>query len=821
MVQYLRKLMSQFHNASRYFVRQTESQETVYIALEMKSEAKSDQSLRHMSSSQQVARVVVASLVILIAWLLLLGSPTVTILRFSIVLLLQGLLGWRLLEKVFLEAHLCSSAQVGLSLAVGTALCAALDQVTQPFLTSNGWRNGITLLLALALTEACRSLTQQDMPPQTAATGKSAVLASGSSETLLPFLLALALIGGRGDLVPGRGTATVALLLGAVIFMNSRIQALRYSPIAALAWVLGSIGIAAFLRPDQPYNAWSMEPLYHGTDDLVFSEAMSYSLSTFGSQQHIAAFGTTLRYHWFSFAWAGMLGRMSEAEPFVTTLHLVPTTGYLMIVLLLIGFVRRHSQQVFAPLVASLLLFFGSYPGIRSRFIVAENTSNIIGHVWLMATALFLLSLPRTSGPLIRLVTIGLLTSTFFTKPHYAVVLVIWLGVRLLFAVYKRVGVRESLLMLVAATSSLVICYLALLRPHAWEQRSLVLAPHWLGIPTEGRLGLLAPAVSVAVVGSMLAGCLGVLLLRRREPLSPLVALSSAVLGGGLLSLLITGNSSEEYVLGASLPLGAGLMSISLAETVAQQRMQWTLVLCVSVLSLGATYWCLDYWLTFEEFTTHQLGRSSGLPHSTRFIVPWVLTSIALALAVVILAVKNRTKSAAPVHLGWIRASAVTLAVFVGSQIGAYVSQSTYGPPQKSFALVEDLQALAWIRTHSSDDWFLATNRDLCIDPPNCEASGSSFLISATTRQPVLIEGPRFVVGGQILPTWLDERRSASLNFAQGPSPDTLRVLRDLGVTHFYLDGDSYPGMPDHIALTAVGKIIYDLDNRVILQLAL
>ena len=95
------------------------------------------------------------------------------------------------------------------------------------------------------------------------------------------------------------------------------------------------------LRPNEPtYGIRLLRPLYIGTDDLVFSESVSWSLSHFGFHEYAASIGTSMRYHWFSLAWSGLIDKESDSLPFVVTLHVIPVVTFVTLAWLIIALFR-------------------------------------------------------------------------------------------------------------------------------------------------------------------------------------------------------------------------------------------------------------------------------------------------------------------------------------------------------------------------------------------------------------------------------------------------------------------------------------------------
>jgi hypothetical protein len=128
---------------------------------------------------------------------------------------------------------------------------------------------------------------------------------------------------------------------------------------------------------------------------------------------------------------------------------------------------------------------------------------------------------------------------------------------------------------------------------------------------------------------------------------------------------------------------------------------------------------------------------------------------------------------------------------FIGVSSGSFFLQALVNEPYNftaSVASTTDIESLDWVRSNVEDGEIFATNRFLCNQETPCSFDDSSFLISAISRQRVLIEGPRFVIGGMPYPKWAKDRVQKSIDFANSPSEKSWSQLKLFGVDWFYLD---------------------------------
>lgn len=149
---------------------------------------------------------------------------------------------------------------------------------------------------------------------------------------------------------------------------------------------------------------------------------------------------------------------------------------------------------------------------------------------------------------------------------------------------------------------------------------------------------------------------------------------------------------------------------------------------------------------------------------------------------------------------------------------GAVIAVATSDASVERGWSTEHLAAGDWLRRTASVDDVVATNR-LCKwtreTPPDCNTK--SFLVAATTRHQVLIEGAQYSasVDGQVSQIARD-RMALSTRFSKAPNPDDLAELWNLGVRWFWLDR-SVGGVADW---GEFGTVEFENGAAVIIQLA-
>jgi hypothetical protein len=272
----------------------------------------------------------------------------------------------------------------------------------------------------------------------------------------------------------------------------------------------------------------------------------------------------------------------------------------------------------------------------------------------------------------------------------------------------------------------------------------------------------------------------------------------------GLLRFVIAGGSAELYFFNAT--IFALSLSVALGVQHFLDDLDFRKVVTLSVIAFGS------FSLTTIELKSVILDRSY-LNLALQISIPFILCVV---LSIPFLIFQNGRLSR--LGVAWSSVAVIT-AVF---SLTAIFVRTVQQPPDFSFAAdiasTSEIDALDWLRTNSPDQAIIATNRTLCRPDEDCDIDESRFLISAFGKRRVLIEGPRFVVGGRPYPTWVDERISASLNFTELPSLSNARILKHFGVEWFYLlKQDNFSAIKRQ-ALARVGAIRYENTSVLILQ---
>jgi len=673
---------------------------------------------------------------------------------------------WSLLQR---DRRVGLSESLGMGFALGTMTSTVVDQLllstpARPI----GW------LIPLLASGAAWLRSRRHQLALTPRNTESA-----EDEIGLIAVVVLGIFLGRGLLIDGWLWGTVVMTVGVVmtLWTYTRIGgSLRVLVVGACA--LSGVILIAWMKPTIEYGSWMLHSLHTGTDDIVFSEGRGYSLSHFGPNNNASAVNSSIRYHWFSLAWAGMVGRVGHIAPFVMTLHVVPAIAFAAIAALVMTLARTIKESRTLAVLAVIVLFAtNSFPE-PIRFFYVLNTTNVVSHVWTLAFAVAFSLHLRGQIYAPRIVLSALAATAILAKAPYAAVLVAGTVAALTVSLVRdRRNTRNLLIDVGCSWIAMASTYVFFLSPHDWEQNSFTINRHLTYLGYGSTLSLLLIGV---IFTARFAGVWNIRPASMQTDRLIIIGFMVGSIVAGLIRFVVDGNSAEQYFINAALILGAAASAWGINLVLpTDMRLRTRMYLGAGVVPALFMWWILSNRNIFKS--NEWIANSEW----AKLLLPLTLSAIAILVTAAIMRIALKPKIGTAV---W---ALISLAL-LGSSVGVYIHQARQPLPYlftTTVASTEDLEALTWLRHNSKPDEIIATNRYLCALPPSCEFDDSSFLISAVANRRVLIEGTRFVVGGRPYPSWVNERINLSLAFAKLPSQQLFGRLREYGVTWFYFDG--------------------------------
>jgi hypothetical protein len=695
-------------------------------------------------------------------WLILRGVEASDSISLATVLSIQMFTGsyfWTMLISDHVPAR---AEKIGMGIAIGTALATISDQI---FLSTPlkpiAWFIPTIAVLALKRRDIFAGLSGSQHP----------------NDYSWLYSVAIAVLLGFGQLL--NGSAFAISLLAAGYFLGRRKSGRTQLTLFVLCVLLGFLAQRIF-RPEVQYGTWRLYPLYTGTDDLIFSESLANSLSSFGLHEYAAAIGNSVQYHWFSLAWTGLMTRISTSQPFDVTLHLAPMVAFLGIASLVWSITARMSKSTLAPFFAIIALFATESLPESMLFYYVLNTSNLLSFVWALASALlFYFVLQKQSFALLIAFSFSVAITLLAKTPYGALIYIAALLTCLFNSVRDPKRAKFYLALISTTTLFVVLTYSTFLKPNVWEQRTF----NFDIDPFQfGRFSL-----STFVGTVVLVSCSYFL----RFPISPkylfgFIKTSTfgintfvvLVIFGSTARYMFEAGSAENYFMNVSLVFGSILIGLSLSFSLdGMTRFIRFAVLTQYILVTVFSALIVSRFIDETQIDTWVLGRNNLNLLSAFFavvssVVGWLIIS-----------------NYSNIKIGIFRP--VLIVSLIGVSSGIYLANSAT-VQEYSFtdgvASTRDIKALEWLKDRGTSSDVVATNRFLCNQESPCSFDDSSFLISAVSGLRVYLEGPRFVIGGRPYPDWAKERVNTSVDFANSANEEAFNALKASGVKWFYVD---------------------------------
>lgn len=622
---------------------------------------------------------------------------------------------------------------------------------------------------------------------------------------------------------------TVVVVIATLVrfgFVRSRLKQLVMPRPESIAVVVGLlIGFALLV------TNWVRVPLdairAGGSVDMYFFEALSRGISEFGASQSILMSGGSLRYHWFSYAWAGELAQVSHLQSFVALTRILPVVALIGVVLLGASWasaiqIGKNRSPWWVPTLAVILIVFAGYTGALYGIVLNfDSPSQAFTTVWLLALVILsfrgLRSKTRSGLVAYALLVAVLAAATTGGKASHAGVALGGLALMsVIGAILRQRWWLRALVLFTAATIGAALVYAWALSGVGIEANLAdsiaVRASTWQGLdPVAGKWGplfgtfalLLAVLTRVSGVGWLTVTKVG-----RRSP-EFLFTVGSLTVGVAALFFLRGGINELWFLLAASAPLSViSAYGVGQAQSWLHPRIQRApiytigIALLASILSLvlslnwtfnsppndffqwpGVLFWfsIIGVWILIAVTTSltvwRLLPRTPASGRAGRLTAAFALGISAL----VITSVFSR-----PAVL-WTESRPLITDIGVVIPSAPSAATSTIATPGKTSSASQfddQVSAMAWINLSTVHSDQIATNVP------------ESALIPALTGNQMYLAGSRYQAGlGDASETIEVARRgevSESLSTAVMNDSSWHSVLPELcsaGVSYLWLEG--------------------------------
>jgi hypothetical protein len=565
------------------------------------------------------------------------------------------------------------------------------------------------------------------------------------------------------------------------------------------AVIVTMVALPAMLQTAAPWRDWANRLIQTGSDDIIFSEAVAYIIDFRGPYLDTSQ-SLALRYHWLSMAWTGTTGRLANIEPLTMSGLLAPSIGYLVVTVLIVTVLQTSVKSKLLPIVGVVSMFLLSSPGLRLTTIFVENTSNIFGHVWLLATiACFLLTERRKSiyvGRQWILLFIFTGATTLAKGPYGVVLVVVWGALLIVKSLQERRLPRAiEIGNAIAVAAGFVTAYFGFISS-SWGSEQVVLGLRSL---VED-----APSVFVGVLVSLLwilirlAPILGQP--QGASPPNELQTMSIAAIPAIGIDFFINANG-DTYFTNAALAVVALGIAVRVCEferniTLNRRiRTSWLEVVlsAIAVICIGSPI-------------------LSRLPPSLAGQTSLIFALVALCGLGVHLVVHSRTNQKLRLRL------ATSVIVFISLTLGIFgrVSQVGELPQRAEFPTSTEVLVMNKIREATTTDAVIATNFGFCRET-NCSRNDYRrlFLPALAQRQPYPL-----VPNGVLTAEFANQDSlSRVLGFVDSPTAPKMNTLVNAGVTHFLLDTTS-ASQSVTLQIISSSRVIFRVSNFIFVDLS-
>jgi hypothetical protein len=534
------------------------------------------------------------------------------------------------------------------------------------------------------------------------------------------------------------------------------------------------------------------------TQDFQFFEALSYSLTHWGSNDQVFVQGQPVLYHWFSYAWMGLTTKAIDAPTWVVQTKIAPIFVSLAIIYLVIALLKRvgiTGWRASIALIAFALLNDFNF----------ESFSMVFSYVWLLALAYFLIQWSEQQHWRLVLATSFMAAGALGAKSSNIAVIVAGCGMLFLFQLAQR-----RMKTTIVVTHGIIIAFAL----------GLVYLKLYFNSPYDATINLGTAGIAQDVFGDVIwlsrpefiiwsiIILLNLLLVYAAAVISTRYSMNSAfkhfwqffvgTIVATTAALLITVSyyEQEEYFLHAFVLFGSLVVGIAVGEFVQLLRIttdrrpllvsSTIMLLCVGVIRLA-----------FRD-------DNSGEFWAIRSRIVNGSSIVVLLLAAMLIGFIMRKRM--PVtRMALVFVACSTLVTAFTSNDKWFTFQQRFKdevtqPPFADFMIgaTEIQNFLQEAKALIPDDAIVASNYEC--DEPQCpvdsigadrldwEVGGEAMLMTIYLERRMFISGYGFLWQNVELPEFAKDRMRLSSDFANAPTQELATQFRQAGVEFFIVD---------------------------------
>jgi hypothetical protein len=546
--------------------------------------------------------------------------------------------------------------------------------------------------------------------------------------------------------------------------------------------------------------------------DFPFFQALSRSLSDWGLRDYVLLSGTTTRYHWFTYAWIGLVDRTSGAQVFFVLTRVAPAVFVVLITAVSWSFINRFSKSTFRTYIGTLLVMTAStYPlwGYGSKISFLASPSQFFAtSIFFVGVHLLILISNKTLR--LQVATISIFAaSTMLSKTMHGVVLISALTFALLtqFVTTKKINKKSTLSGCLAIAIGLLTYFLLVANSEGENVFQIRFGDFFWQLQGDARLlpekyvdlfGLLT-IVSFSVLPILLISLK--LLLRKTEKSNLLDFLSiGGLIFGALLSLLILSAYGENlYFLQVATSLSILLSFSSLSHiNLIPTSLSWRVATAV----LGIIFCSISFLIPSIDSG----AQDAIIIRSMRVYTPAVLL-LFFALIIVVTGAMRRINSFNQV----LRVTAVVAVMSISFSAANWFNaidrkHNEFSRDGDTYLATANLSNLAdWMNNSANSD-IVASNfgwptllpgdaelfRSPCtafrnkeVSIETCRRTSNALLVAYMHRRTWLQTTALHYTG---FTPEIDSRQTVTLGFAADPTSAHAQQMLDDGVDWFVVD---------------------------------
>jgi len=414
--------------------------------------------------------------------------------------------------------------------------------------------------------------------------------------------------------------------------------------------------------------------------DMLFFEALQGSVVHFGPGDSIFAAGTGVRYHWFTFLWAGDVAKVAGLEAFASITRVLPLVALIGTAALAVSWARRLSPTTWVPTLAGLLVVVAGYLGAGFGAILNfDSPSQALTALWMLGASVLVLEFVTGRLAWVWAVVIVLLGAALMGgKVSQAVILLAGAaGAALAILLWQRRLLPRALVAVIGIAVGALVAYLLVIAGITTEGNLAVgglanRASALQGLdPGTGAVAIAAGTLTLLIASLARNAGLGWLLADRDLRVRPETWFGLGAVGAGAAALLVVSQGVNDlwFILAASEP-GAVLSAVGVG--LALERVS------SGARTTGRSSWIVPGCIAAAALVT---GVVIGLPLVIsepygRFAAIWGAVGVAFVAGLVIASLVGAQPR-------WLAVLATATAVIVMASIGARVSSVATLPPRE------------------------------------------------------------------------------------------------------------------------------------------